>query len=70
MFLTKAVRDWGRTGFYEADGYFIGGPAPWMTQESVFAESTESVGVESESAQVAICIEIDGFYIKNDGFCI
>ena len=34
MFLKKAIRDWGRTGFYEADGYFIGGPAPWMSNEA------------------------------------
>jgi hypothetical protein len=30
-FLRKAIRDWGRTGFYEADGYFVGGPAPWLS---------------------------------------
>jgi hypothetical protein len=29
-FLTKAIADFGRTGFYEADGYFTGGPAPWF----------------------------------------
>ncbi len=37
MFLKKAIRDWGRTGFYEADGYFVGGPAPWMSNEAELA---------------------------------
>eukprot|EP01050_Picozoa_sp_SAG11_P046070 SAG11_NODE_23345_length_390_cov_1.230241_1_plen_57_part_01 len=27
-----------RTGFYEADGYFTGGPAPWLqTREAALA---------------------------------
>jgi len=30
-FLSKAVRDFGRTGYYEADGFFNVGAAPWLS---------------------------------------
>ena len=30
-FLSKAVRDWGLTGFYGADGYFVHSAAPWLS---------------------------------------
>lgn len=33
-FMSKAIAAFGRTGFYEADGYFVGGPAPWLTAET------------------------------------
>ena len=46
MFLTKAIRDWGRTGFYEADGYFIGGPAPWMSDEAELSAAPHAAATE------------------------
>ena len=46
-FLAKAIRDWGRTGFYEADGYFTGGPAPWLTRESARAALVDDEDLKS-----------------------
>ena len=31
LFLSKQIRDFGRTGFYEADGYFAASAAPWAS---------------------------------------
>jgi len=46
-FLTKATRDWGRTGFYDADGFFTNHAAPWLQ-----SAATESLFRPADTAYV------------------
>jgi hypothetical protein len=44
-FLQKAIRDFGKTGFYDSDGYFSDSVAPWLEAD---VASTAGAGSASE----------------------
>ncbi len=46
-FLSKAVRDFGRTGYYQADGFFGANAAPWAEQAHVRAGRARRSGGEA-----------------------
>ena len=53
-FLSKAIRDFGKTGYYEADGFFGTSSAPWMAADSSNDDTDAFGGLPSTHCSPAL----------------